>query len=111
MALLIRVRYQTPEGRLIEGRASGIGGGGIFVESDAPLPVKTGLALAFSLLDRPSEWLDAKGEVAWICPQRDQYTLFPGMGVRFTDIAPKARERVLELVSSLKKPDSTDTER
>lgn len=103
--LLIRVRYKMPDGRLIEARASGVGGGGLFVESDAPLPVKTSLVLTFSLPDRPGEWLDATGEVAWICPKPDQYTLFPGMGIRFTHIDSKVRERVLELVSSLKKPD------
>jgi uncharacterized protein (TIGR02266 family) len=104
-SLLIRVQYRTPEGKVIEGRASGIGGGGIFVESGAPLPVKTSLALTFSLPDRPDEWLEAKGEVAWICPQRDQYTAFPGMGIKFTDVSPKVREQVLQLVSSLRKPD------
>lgn len=106
VSLLFRVRYKTPEGVQLEHQASGIGGGGLFIESDAPQPKGTNLSLAFALPDRPAEWLEAKGSVAWICPRRDQYTASPGMGIKFTDIAPKVRERVIQLVNSLKAPDS-----
>lgn len=101
VTLTFRVKYKTPEGHQYESRAGGIGGGGLFIESQAPLAVGTKLALEFSLPERPSEWLAAKGVVAWICPKADQYTFSPGMGVRFTDIAPEIRDRVLELVKSL----------
>ena len=57
-------------------------------------------ALEFSLPERPNEWLPAKGLVAWVCPKADQYTFSPGMGVRFTEINPDIRNRVLELVKS-----------
>lgn len=111
VALLFRVRYKTPEGMQIEGQASGISWGGLFIESNAPPPKGTNLALAFVLPDRPAEWLEARGTVAWVCPQKDQYTASPGMGIKFTDIAPKVRQRVTELVDSLKAPDSTNVER
>ena len=37
----------------------------------------------------------------WVCPKADQYTFSPGMGVRFTEINPDIRNRVLEVVKSL----------
>ena len=101
VTLTFRVKYTTPEGRQFESRAGGIGGGGLFIESLSPLPVGTKLALEFSLPEQPPEWLPAKGLVAWVCPKADQYTFSPGMGVRFTEINPDIRNRVLELVTSL----------
>lgn len=109
VSLQFKVRYKTPEGVQLEGQASGIGGGGLFIESTAPQSKGTHLSLAFALPDRPAEWLDAKGEVAWICPRRDQYTASPGMGVKFTDIAPKVRDRILALVDSIRKSDPSNT--
>ncbi len=101
ISLSFRVKYRTPEGQQYESRAGGIGGGGLFIESTTPLPVGTKLAMEFSLPERPNEWLQAKGLVAWVCPKADQYTFSPGMGVRFTDIAPDIRNRVLALVKSI----------
>jgi uncharacterized protein (TIGR02266 family) len=100
--LSIRVKYNTPQGLHMESRAGGIGGGGLFIESDAPLPIGTKLVIEFSLPDSPTEWLSAKGVVAWVCPKADQYTFSPGMGVRFTDIAAETRTRVLNLVNSVR---------
>jgi type IV pilus assembly protein PilZ len=102
VSLSVRVKYSTPEGKVFESRAGGIGGGGLFIESTAPLPVGTKLTVEFVLPDRPAEWLEAKGAVAWVCPKADQYTFSPGMGVRFTDISAEARGRVMDLVRSLK---------
>jgi type IV pilus assembly protein PilZ len=100
ISLAFRVRYNTPEGRPFESRAGGIGGGGMFIESQAPLPVGTKLAMEFSLPEQPAEWLPAKGVVAWVCPKADQYTFSPGMGVQFTEVSQEIRDRILELVKS-----------
>lgn len=100
--LAIRVKYHTPEGIQFESRAGGIGGGGLFIESLAPLAVGTKLAMEFTLPENPGEWLSAKGIIAWVCPKADQYTFNPGMGVRFVDIAMETRNRVLNLVNSVK---------
>ena len=102
ISLSIRVKYTTPEGTPFESRAGGIGGGGLFIESFAPLAVGTKLTMEFTLPESPGEWLSAKGGVAWVCPKADQYTFSPGMGVRFTDIAEETRNRVLSLVHSVK---------
>ena len=40
--------------------------------------------------------------VAWINPLRtDRENLNPGMGVRFTDLSPEQRERVVSLVKTV----------
>ncbi len=96
-----RVRYNSPEGPRFESRAGGIGGGGLFIESQTPLPVGTRLAMEFSLPEKSEEWMPAKGTVAWVCPKADQYTFSPGMGVRFTEIAEDVRDRIHELVKSI----------
>jgi uncharacterized protein (TIGR02266 family) len=100
ISLVFRVRYTTPEGQRFESRAGGIGGGGLFIESQAPLPVGTKLAMEFSLPEKTTEWLPAKGIVAWVCPKADQYTFSPGMGMRFTEVTSEIREQILELVKS-----------
>lgn len=102
ISLSIRVKYLTSEGTQFESRAGGIGGGGLFIESFTPLAVGTKLAMEFTLPENPSEWLSAKGVVAWVCPKADQYTFSPGMGVRFSDITTETRSRVLSLVHSVK---------
>ena len=82
------------------GGRGGIGGGGLFIESHAPLPIGTKLSMEFSLPESRGEWLHAKGVVAWACPKADHYPFNPGMGIRFTDVAPEIRDRILALVKS-----------
>ena len=103
ISLSVRVKYNTPQGQQVESRAGGIGGGGLFIESEAPPPIGTKLVIEFCLPDSATEWLSAKGVVAWVCPKADQYTFSPGMGVRFTDIAAETRIRVLNLIHSVKR--------
>jgi type IV pilus assembly protein PilZ len=98
ISLAFRVRYSTPEGGRFESRAGGIGGGGLFIESQAPLPVGTKLAMEFAIREKSEEWLQAKGSVVWVCPKADQYTFSPGMGIRFTEIADEIRDRIHDVV-------------
>lgn len=106
ISLTAKVRYLAPDGSQVEGRATGVGGGGLFIESTVPLAIGTEVTVSFALPDRSAEWLEAKGKVAWVCPKADQYTFFQGMGVRFTVVAPNTQARMLEFVNSLKKTDS-----
>ncbi len=107
VSLTAKVRYLASDGSPVESRATGVGGGGLFIESTAPLAIGTELTVSFSLPDRSAEWLEAKGKVAWVCPKADQYTFFPGMGVRFTTVTPDTQSRMLDFVNSLKKSDPT----
>src|SRR5438093_13665176 len=49
VSLSVKVKYSTPEGKLFESRAGGIGGGGLFIESTAPPPVGTKLTIELEL--------------------------------------------------------------
>ena len=99
--LAVKVRYTTPEGKQFDSLTGGIGGGGLFIESSAPLRPGTELSVEFALPDRPWEKLKAKAKVAWTRSKPERYLLFPGMGVQFTDIAPEARNQLVELVNAL----------
>ena len=99
--LAVKVKCRTSEGKRFDGLTGGIGGGGLFIESSLPLPVGSELTVEFTLPDRPLEMITAKCKVAWVRPKPDRFTLYPGMGVQFTDIPQAARDRVMDLVKSL----------
>ena len=99
--LAMKVRYTTPEGRQFDSLTGGIGAGGLFIESSAPLAPGTELSVEFALPDRPWEKHKAKAKVAWTRNKPERHLLFPGMGVQFIDIDEKARTELVELVDAL----------
>ena len=99
--LAVKVRYTTPEGRQFDSLTGGIGAGGLFIESSAPLAPGTELSVEFALPDRPWEKHKAKAKVAWTRNKPERHLLFPGMGVQFTNIDEKARKELVELVDAL----------
>ena len=73
---------------------------GIFVRSDDPVPIGTLLRVRFGL--EGADPLELEGEVVWINPLRaDGDNLNPGMGVRFTQITPDQRERIVDIVRTI----------
>ena len=99
--LAVKVRYTTPEGKQFDSLTGGIGAGGLFIESSAPLAPGTELAVEFALPDRPWEKHKAIAKVAWTRNKPERHLLFPGMGVQFTSIDEKARKELVELVDAL----------
>ena len=99
--LAVKVRYTTPEGKQFDSLTGGIGAGGLFIESSAPLAPGTELSVEFALPDRPWEKYKAKAKVAWTRNKPERHLLFPGMGVQFTSIDEKARKDLVELVDAL----------
>ena len=99
--LAVKVRYTTPEGKQFDSLTGGIGPGGLFIESSAPLPPGTELSVEFTLPDRPYEQHTAKATVAWARNRPERHLLFPGMGVQFTDIDEKSRAQLLHFVEAL----------
>jgi type IV pilus assembly protein PilZ len=72
---------------------------GIFVRSDAPLPIGTRMDLRFH---HEGHQLSLHGEVMWVNPYRtDGDNLNPGMGVRFVDLTAEDRERLVSLVRTI----------
>ena len=76
----MKVRYTTPEGKQFDSLTGGIGAGGLFIESSAPLAPGTELSVEFSLPDRPWEKHKAKAKVAWTRNKPERHLLFPGNG-------------------------------
>ena len=73
---------------------------GIFIRSDDPLPIGTSLELRFAPDGQTA--LELVGEVTWINPYRPLGdNLNPGMGVRFRELTPEKRERVVDLVRTV----------
>jgi type IV pilus assembly protein PilZ len=73
---------------------------GIFIRSDSPLPIGTSLELRFAPDGQTP--MELAGEVTWINPYRPfGDNLNPGMGVRFRELTPEMRERVVDLVRTV----------
>jgi type IV pilus assembly protein PilZ len=73
---------------------------GIFVKTIDPLALGARLMLAFSPPGAPPFKLE--GQVAWINPVRpDGDNPNPGMGVRFVNLRPEDRERLVEVVRTI----------
>jgi len=105
--LAMKVRYTTPEGRQFDSLTGGIGAGGLFIESSAPLAPGTELSVEFALPDRPWEKYQAKAKVAWTRNKPERHLLFPGMGIQFIDLDEKARKELVELVDALNRSRAT----
>ena len=73
---------------------------GIFVKTIEPLAIGTRLMLTF---EPPGyEPFKLQGEVAWINAVReDGDNPNPGMGVRFVDLHPEDRERLVEVIRTI----------
>lgn len=73
---------------------------GIFIASNDPLPVGTMLQLRFAPAGESP--LEMEGEVVWVNPYKiSGDNPNPGMGVRFTQLTPELRERVVGIVRTV----------
>ncbi len=74
---------------------------GIFVATQEPLEVGTRLTLRFAMPGQESPFI-LLGQVAWVNPIRllsDNPN--PGMGIRFVDLSPESRERIINSVRTI----------
>ncbi len=73
---------------------------GIFVKTTQPLATGTRLLLSFA---PPGEnGFKLEGTVAWVNPVRpDGDNLNPGMGIRFINLMPEQRERLVEVIRTI----------
>jgi uncharacterized protein (TIGR02266 family) len=74
--------------------------GGLFLESEWPLPEDTPLALQFELPD--SKFIDCKARVAWVNEpgSRVCQNLPPGMGIQFLDLRPENLEALRDFIKN-----------
>ena len=72
---------------------------GIFVRTTEPLAAGTKLTLRFSVDGHERK---LAGQVQWVNPVRALGdNLNPGMGIRFLDLSPDDRERLVEIVRTI----------
>jgi len=73
---------------------------GIFVKTVDPLPIGTRLVLSFA--PPGYEPFKLEGQVAWINPVRsDGDNPNPGLGVRFVNLRPDDRERLVDVIRTI----------
>ncbi|RMG19492.1 MAG: hypothetical protein D6729_05060 [Deltaproteobacteria bacterium] len=87
------------DGRPVTARAREISGGGVFVETDRPLPEGRFLTLRLDLADagRP---LTILGRVVRTVRGSLSGRKVPGMGIEFVDIRYQDRQRLLDCVGA-----------
>lgn len=93
----IRIQYQEPEKRIVEGFTAIMGGGGLFVDTVAPLPVGTPVSLEFALPGQTA-LVKVEGQVVWVRPEFDPKGFSPGMGIQFRKINEADREKIVQFV-------------
>ncbi len=96
--LVVRVAYHTVD-ELFSEFARNINEGGLFVETETPHPVGTEVSLQFKI-PGSDEPLQVVGRVAHTTGDDTGET--PGIGIEFDDLDGQARQRINQLVRSLR---------
>jgi len=76
---------------------------GIFVRTESPLKLNTKLRLTFAPPGAPaSAAFQLEGCVAWVnCVRENGDNPNPGMGIRFVNLQPDERERLVEVIRTI----------
>ncbi len=99
--LSLIVKYQNAEGKEVEAFVEAftvtIGGGGLFIETFAPLSVHQEISIEIYLPGSTGKTM-LKGIVVW---SRTEYAegFSPGMGIRFTRVSRQDQAKINELVT------------
>src|SRR3972149_2122921 len=95
--LALSVKYQDAAGKEIEAFTVTVGGGGLFIETFAPLPVCQEISIELHLPGAANKTA-LKGAVVW---SRTEYAegFSPGMGIRFTRVSRQDQAKINELVT------------
>lgn len=72
--------------------------GGMFVETEAPLPVAAPVHFELHLPGRAPRVVDGEGVVVWRRERQASAAPAPGFGVRFTQLDPRFRALIFRLV-------------
>jgi uncharacterized protein (TIGR02266 family) len=85
----VMVAYTGAAGPCVEA-ATTLGAGGLFIETETPLPEETRVKLRFRIPGGEIEH-EIEGRVVWRRPSLARSSFAPGMGIEFTDRAAAAR--------------------
>jgi uncharacterized protein (TIGR02266 family) len=85
----VMVAYTGATGPCVEA-ATTLGAGGLFIETETPLPEDTRVKLRFRVPGSELEH-EIEGRVVWRRPSLARSSYAPGMGIEFTDRGAAAR--------------------
>lgn len=87
---------------LITGPLNDLSLGGVFVKTRTPWPIGARVVLQVSVVNSQVSFR-ARGEVVRQVSEEEARTraLVPGMGLRFTELSPRDRSSIVELIASV----------
>ena len=86
LPIRVLVEYECLEDFLIDYTAN-VSVGGMFIQTDDPLPVGTRFRLRFKVPEH-ERVIETFGEVRWSVPPAEAGPMRPGMGIQFDDLKP-----------------------
>ncbi|MBI3609856.1 MAG: TIGR02266 family protein [Nitrospirae bacterium] len=96
----IKVDYST-KGMFISNYVTNLSKGGVFIQTENPLPIQSQINLTFTLPDININ-IEAKGRVAWTYDiKKGTSTIVPGMGIKFTEIADEHKALIADYIRKL----------
>jgi len=96
----IKVDYST-KGMFISNRVTNLSKGGLFIQTEDPLPIQSRIHLTFTLPDFNIR-IEATGKVAWIFDIRKGTTnVIAGMGIMFTDLSEQHKELIEDYIKKI----------
>jgi type IV pilus assembly protein PilZ len=94
------VEYQHVEDFLIDYSAN-ISIGGMFIQTQRPLPVGTRFRLRFKIPNRARP-VETEGVVCWVIPPDHSGPEKSGMGIKFFELSPSDRKAVEKMLAEWK---------
>jgi len=92
----LEVQYRTAQ-EFTAAYAKNISGGGVFIRTQQPLPLNSEVQVRFTLpgVSRP---FVVRGLVVWTNPYPSRSSFPPGMGIKFMELEPEAKEIIARFV-------------
>jgi uncharacterized protein (TIGR02266 family) len=102
----IRLQVLYGKDELLTGYSVNLSSGGVFLETDNPLPPEESLTLVLHVPNQ-GQPLRCRGSVAWVNPPDSPCcpTLPPGMGIKFTDLELAELHRIRDILKAVPKAD------
>ncbi len=91
------VDYKSQNGHYLFDFCRDLGAGGVFIETQKPLPMGESVTLTFTIPDS-KETLKATGKVIWVQELVPEKNMAAGMGVQFDEFTPDQRKVLQEFI-------------
>ncbi len=96
----IKVDYAT-KGMFVSNYVTNLSRGGVFIQTDDPLPIQSQINLTFTLPEF-NITIKAKGKVTWTYDiKKGTSIIIPGMGIKFTDLTAEHKALIEDYISKL----------